>query len=70
MIGSIYKNNQAADCTENKKGASKKVLKLGKKNSCDLGRDWDVVNSLRYPLLQECCSTFQLVISTSVFNVL
>ena len=43
MPGSIYKKNQVADCTEIKKGASKKVPKLEKKNSCDLGRDWNVL---------------------------
>ena len=43
----FIKKNQIADCTETKKkGASKKVPKL-EKNSCDLGGDWDVVNSQR-----------------------
>jgi len=38
---------QAADSTKTKKrGASKKVPRL-EKNSCDLGGDLDVVNSLR-----------------------
>jgi len=44
----IMKKNQVADCTEtNKKKVHQKGSKVGKKNSCDLGRDWDVVNSLR-----------------------
>jgi len=39
---------------QKQKGASKKVPKLEEKNNCDLGGDWDVVNSLRLPQLFIC----------------
>jgi len=45
--GNIYKKIRLQIAQKQKKGASKKVPKLEKKNSCDLGGDWDVVNSLR-----------------------
>ena len=47
--GSIYKKSQAADCIANKKGLSKKFQKLEEKKTVVtyIGRDWDVVNSLR-----------------------
>jgi len=44
----LQEKNQVADCTDPKKGASKKGSKVGKKNSCDLGGDWVEVTTLVY----------------------